>query len=96
MTSDLEETCGNCRHWHRQAPPLATATRNPREDANVGACQLYPPAVTPSKWFAVSMFPETHVSRTCGSWEEKYPEYEPDDGERKPSPSNVVPLERAA
>jgi hypothetical protein len=87
--------CENCRHWHRLTPPIATGTRNVREDANLGACQLYPPVIATSKYFPVSMFPEVHASRVCGEWEEEYPPVDGGGGEEV-APDNVVKLSAVA
>ncbi|MDO7843429.1 hypothetical protein [Sphingomonas immobilis] len=97
LTADeIPPRCEICRHWHRASPPLATGTRNRREDPNVGACQLYPPVLAETKWFPVSMFPEVHASRVCGEWEEVYPGHDGGGGGEEIAPDNVVKLSAVA
>lgn len=86
-------SCATCRHWHEGAPPLSAASLNPQAKANVGTCQLYAPVLTESRWFLVSMFPETHADRSCGDWEERP---DPDDGERADIDTVVVPIRSEA
>lgn len=82
--SCLEQSCSNCLWWERMGPRLANASRDPSSPHDCGTCQLRAPVVVPSDtMFPVSVFPVTHESRFCGSWEpsdDGAPE--PDDGER--------------
>lgn len=86
-----DRTCATCRWWHQGAPPLATASRHATPVPSVGTCQLYAPVLAETRWFPVTMFPETHADRTCGDWQEGL---EPDDGER--ASADVVPIRSEA
>ena len=86
-------TCSTCAHWHRAAPPLATAIRHANPDQWVGTCQLLAPSLISQAGVPMTLFPQTHADRTCGDWMISGP-HGPDDGEE--IDSNVVPLRGAA
>ncbi|MDQ0249213.1 hypothetical protein J2W22_001260 [Sphingomonas kyeonggiensis] len=62
-------TCAACAWWKRSAPKLANALRDPSASEVVGVCHLNPPVVVQGNAaFPVTLYPETHESRFCGSW----------------------------
>ena len=62
-------TCATCAHWSATLPPLATGTRRPLgANREIGTCTASPPIATSSWGMTVSVFPETHCTRTCGRW----------------------------
>jgi hypothetical protein len=69
MISHPEQNCGSCIWWERQGARLAEGERNPASPITVGTCQFHPPAIQYHPEFPLTVFPQTHESRFCGSWE---------------------------
>jgi hypothetical protein len=62
------QTCGTCRWWVRQGPPLSNAILDPRVHVDEGTCQAHAPFVVEQSMMAISVFPQTHETRFCGDW----------------------------
>lgn len=98
MNGCFEPRCATCRHWNRQGPQIANATRDPGMPVGEGTCQAHSPVlmhiepapVAPSARWPVPLFPRTHESRVCGEWAPRT-SGGGDDGER----IIVFPLERS-
>lgn len=93
-----EHRCDTCAFWRQGAPTSAIAWVNPLAAADIGSCEARPPAIVPTKWFAVSMFPQTHASRGCAEWE-RVDDDDPGGGESvQPieGEHNVIQMARAA
>ncbi len=98
MIDHPEQNCGSCVWWERGGPRLANAERDPSCPAGVGTCQLRAPVVIQGNSpFPVSMFPQTHESRFCASWDGvEYGGGDGDGGERVPLGAEVLPFRRVA
>lgn len=80
----IDQTCATCIWWNRCGPRLANAERDPSSSARVGTCELHPPAVVSGTHdnFPYTLYPQTHESRTCGSWHGVIDGGDGDGGER--------------
>jgi len=80
----IAQTCGTCVWWNRSGPRLANAERDPSSGNNLGTCELHPPVVVGGRFdnFPYTVYPQTHTSRTCGSWRGVEDSGDGDGGER--------------
>lgn len=89
--------CRTCMFWRQGHPPIATATRIPDPQPDLGICEYRPPTIHVVGGAAISLYPSVHADRCCWEWEPEgdYLPDGPDGGVREPN-NNVVLLRDAA
>lgn len=81
--------CSTCKWWEVGKPPRASWETLPgTPEMFLGACTVVPPTIVGvNPEHARTMFPQTHMSRSCGWWTE-------DDGDEDggDETADVVPI----
>lgn len=86
MDDHAAARCRTCLFWRQGWGPIATATRVPDANPDLGACELEPPIVQSLNGGLQSVFPATHADRCCSMWIH--------DGDGGPgSGNNVIPVD---
>jgi hypothetical protein len=96
MTDLPEARCRTCLFWNKGGAPIATTTRIPDPNPDLGVCESLPPTVHIVGGGAHSMFPATHGDRACWDWVPNNSAPSGPDGGRRKLVDNVVPLRGAA
>lgn len=78
--------CRTCLFWRQGWGTLATTTRVPDANPDLGVRELEPPVVQAINGGLHSVFPATHAERCCSMWV--------DDGAGGPGGgNNVIPVD---